>query len=262
MACVKSLVSEVIMPLLLEDRELSLSLVIPFYNEEKNVKRVVSGLVNDFEKGSIDYELILVNNGSVDKSPQMLENLAKEKPDKIRVVHVPVNQGYGWGIINGLKNTSGEYVGFMCGDGQIKPQDVIKVFNSIRKGNYDLVKVKRVDRKDGIIRKVLSPVYNFLFLVVFNVGTMDVNGSPKIFKRELLATISPSSKDWFIDAEIMIKAKYLNLKVGEVPVEFLRREKGRSHVELTTILEFARNMFNYRLGRGGIKEWKQKALKS
>ena len=75
------------------------SLVIPFYNEEENIERVVSGLVNSFEKGSIDYELILVNNGSVDKSPQILEDLAKEKPDRIKVVHVLVNQGYGWELL-------------------------------------------------------------------------------------------------------------------------------------------------------------------
>lgn len=240
---------------------MSLSLVIPFYNEEKNIERVVSELITRFEKTSIDYELILVNNGSIDKSPQILEDLAKKKPDRIKVVHVPVNQGYGWGIINGLKLPSHEFIGYMCGDGQIKPEDVIRVFDGTKDGNYDLVKVKRTIRKDGIIRQVLSRAYNFLFLVLFNVKTLDVNGSPKIVKRELLARISPAAKDWFIDAEIMIKAKYLKLKVRELPVEFLHREKGRSHVEFTTIFEFARNMFNYKLGRG-IREWKQKALKS
>ena len=109
--------------------------------------------------------------------------------------------------------------------------------------------------------RVLSSTYNFLFLVAFNVKTMDVNGSPKILRRECLTKIGPVSKDWFIDAEIMIKAKHLKLKVGEVAVEFLHREQGRSHVEFTTILEFAKNMFNYKLGRG-ITEWRQRAQKS
>jgi len=238
---------------------MALSLVIPFHNEEKNIKEVVSSLINNFGKGSIDYELILVNNGSDDNSPQILEDLAKEKSDKITVVHVLVNQGYGWGVISGLKLASSEFIGYMGGDGQIKPEDVTRVLNSIKNENCDLVKVKRVVREDGIIRKVLSTVYNFLFWVAFNARTLDVNGSPKIFRRELLAIISPASKDWFLDSEIMIKAKYLNLKIREVPIEFLRREKGRSEVGLTTIFEFARNMFNYKLGKG-LKEWKQKTL--
>jgi glycosyltransferase involved in cell wall biosynthesis len=238
-----------------------LSLVIPFYNEEENIDGVVNGLAEKFEKASIDYELILVNNGSIDNSPQMLEGLAKERPSRVKVVHVQVNQGYGWGIINGLREVSGEFVGFMCGDGQIDPESVLSVYNLIIEGSYDLVKVKRTARYDGVIRKAVSIVYNFGFLILFNVKTMDVNGSPKIWKRELLNVINPVSRDWFIDAEIMMKAKYLNLNMEEVPVEFLRREKGRSHVAFMAILEFVSNMFYYKFGKG-MREWKQKVPKS
>ncbi len=240
---------------------MTLSLVVPFFNEEKSIRRVVTGLVNSFEKSSIDYELILVNNGSVDESPQILENLAKKKPNKVKVVHVSVNQGYGWGIINGLEKAAGEYVGFMCGDSQIRPEDVTRVYQEIEQGNCDLAKVKRVTRKDSLPRKVASLVYNRLFQVMFRVASLDINGTPKMFHRDWLERFQLTAKDWFIDAEIMIKAKYLNLKIGEIPVGFLRREEGKSHVEFTTILEFAKNMFNYRLGKG-IKEWKQKVLRS
>ncbi len=240
---------------------MSLSLVVPFYNEEKNVRGVVSGLASSFDDASTDYELILVNNGSADKSPQILEDLARERPNRIKVVHVPVNHGYGWGIISGLRLASGKFVGYMCGDGQVKPADVAKVFDSIKNGDCDLAKVKRITRRDGLVRKILSTGYNLLFLLAFNVKTLDVNGSPKVLRRELLETISPTSKDWFIDAEIMIKAKCLNLRIAEIPVEFLRREEGRSHVAFSTILEFVQNMLNYKLGRG-MREWKQKVPKS
>ena len=260
MVGVKSLASGVVTPIIGGGQKLSLSLVIPFYNEEKNVRSVVNGLIAELGKADVDYQLVLVNNGSVDDTPQILEDLARDKPDRITVAHVPVNQGYGWGIINGLKLASGEFVGHMCGDGQIKPQDVLKVFDSIKKGNYGLAKVKRVSRRDGIIRRMLSVSYNLLFQFAFSVKTLDVNGSPKILKREYMDRISPVSKDWFIDAEIMIKAKYLNLTVAEVPVDFLCRERGRSHVDVTTIWEFTKNIFSYKLGRR-IKTWKQKTLK-
>ncbi len=236
-------------------------MVIPFYNEERNARGVVDGLVSSFDEASIDYELILVDNGSTDGSPQILEDLAEEQPDRIKVVHVPVNQGYGWGIISGLKMARGEFAGYMCGDGQIRPQDVARVFDRIRNEGYDLVKAKRVARHDGIIRKVLSAGYNLLFLFTFNVKTLDVNGSPKVVRRTLLERIAPESKDWFVDAEIMIKAKCLKLRMAEVPVEFLRREAGRSHVALAAIWEFTRNMSSYRFGRG-MKEWKQRTLRS
>ncbi|MDO8568835.1 MAG: glycosyltransferase family 2 protein [Dehalococcoidales bacterium] len=237
------------------------SLVIPFYNEEKNAKRVVEGLTGSFEKAAIDYELILVDNGSVDATPRILEELAGAKPAAIKVVHVPVNQGYGWGIINGMKAATGEYAGHMCGDGQVTPADVLKLFEFIKKEKCDLCKVRRVARHDGFVRKVLSVGYNTLFLLIFNVKTMDVNGTPKIVRRTYLEKMAPQSRDWFIDAEIMIKARHLDLKVSEVPVEFLRREAGRSHVAFSTIWEFARNMSSYKLGRG-MRQWKQSMLKS
>ena len=239
---------------------MNLSLVIPFYNEQENIKVVVDGLVNSFEQASIEYELVLVNNGSVDASPQILEDLAKEKQKTIKIVHVQINQGYGWGIINGLKNATGEFVGFMSGDGQINTESVLRVLECIRNENYDLVKVNRVVRHDGMTRRVLSLLYNFLFWVLFNVKTKDVNGSPKVLRRELLNVIDPISKDWFIDAEIMIKAKYLNLNVEELPTEFLRRKKGRSHVKFTTIFEFVRNMLDYRFSRR-MREWRQEVPK-
>lgn len=237
------------------------SLVIPLYNEEEGARRVVEGLVSAFDEALIDYELVLVDNGSRDRTRQILEDLVKEKGSRIKIVHVPVNQGYGWGIINGLNAATGTFVGYMCGDGQIQPADVIKVFDRVRAGNCDLAKVRRVARHDGLVRKILSRGYNSLFWLWFNVRSLDINGTPKILKRYLLKRFSPVSKDWFIDAELMIKAKRLNLKVEEVPAQFLRREAGRSNVKFGTIWEFWKNMVGYRFGRR-VQEWQEKTSKS
>lgn len=240
---------------------LDFSLVIPLYNEEEGARGVVDNLISALDEALLDYELVLVDNGSRDMTPQILESLAREKGDKIKIVHVPVNQGYGWGIINGLNAATGTFVGYMCGDGQIQPKDVIKVFDRIRAGNCDLAKVKRVARHDGLLRKILSRGYNSLFLLWFNVKSLDVNGTPKILKRDLLERFNPVSKDWFIDAEMMIKAKHLNLNVEEVPAQFVRREAGRSNVRFGTIWEFWKNMVGYRFGRR-MQEWQKKISKS
>jgi dolichol-phosphate mannosyltransferase len=239
---------------------MNLSIVIPFYNEEANVHKVVGGLVELFEKSAIDYELILVNNGSKDKTPQILEELAGEKPQRIKTVQVPINQGYGWGVINGLKVTAGDYTCIMSGDGQTRPEDALKIYECLLSEKCDLVKAKRAVRRDRAIRKILSFSFNSLFALAFNVRTMDINGSPKIFKKEYLPIFNLVSKDWFLDAEIMIKAKYLNLYSKEVSVEFLHREKGKSNVRWSTIFEFLGNMYEYRMGKG-IREWKRAALK-
>jgi glycosyltransferase involved in cell wall biosynthesis len=240
---------------------MKLSLVIPFYNEETNLKKVIGGLSAVFKTSGIDYELILVNNGSKDKTAQLLAELAAENAGRFKVITVPENLGYGWGVINGLNAASGDYIGHMGGDGQIKPEDVLTFYERIRDSRCDMVKAARVTRRDPLIRKVLSFFFNALFYLAFKTNTKDINGSPKIYKKEYLPIFRPVSKDWFLDAEEMIKAGYLKLKISEVPVEFLEREGGKSNVHWDTVLEFLKNMYDYRFGKG-MKEWKRQVLKS
>lgn len=221
-------------------------MVIPCYNEEKNIGKEATELVNELTSSNIDFELILVDNGSYDDTARILNDLAKRCP-QIKVVTVKKNEGYGWGIINGLKNCNGSYVGFLCADGQISPKDVIKVFKKLKSEDLDLCKVRRIKRYDGLYRLFLSKSYNFLFKFFFPVPTNDVNGTPKIMKYNCYNKLNISSKDWFIDTEIMIKAKIFGFKIGEVPVEFKKREKGKSNIKFTIVFEFIRNLIRYKL---------------
>lgn len=221
-----------------------LSLVIPMFNEEANAEKVTQEIIEELEKGAINYELILVNNGSSDGTGIILTKLAQENAT-IKTITVPENQGYGWGILNGLHWATGEYLGYMGGDGQIDPQDVAKIFKHMLKEPYPLYKAHRYRREDGPLRNFVSNIFNKLFVYTFKVNVGDINGSPKIMSRQCYECLNLSSKDWFLDAEVIIKANYLSMKVGEVPVVFRRRHGGRSSVRLCTVWEFLRNMITY-----------------
>ncbi len=223
-----------------------LSLAIPLYNEEENVASVVAELVRALEEQHIDYELVLVDNGSEDATGEIIERLAQENP-RLVPVHIPVNQGYGWGIITGLRHCRGRYLGYAWGDNQVRAEDVVRIFLRLREGDVDLVKSRRVERHDGLQRLIITKVYNTVFPLFFPVHSADVNGCPKIFTREAYEAIQPQSKDWFLDAEIMIKAHRLGLRVEEVPVIFYPRASGKSKVRWKTVLEFALNMFRYKI---------------
>ncbi len=227
-----------------------LSLAIPLYNEADNVESVVSSLVAALEEAGIDYELVLVNNGSEDATGEIIDRLAQENP-RLVPVHIPVNQGYGWGIITGLRHCRGRYLGYAWGDNQVRAEDVVRIFLRLRQGDVDMVKSLRIERHDGLQRLIITRIYNKVFPFFFPVHSADVNGCPKIFTREAYESIQPSSKDWFLDPEIMIKAHRLGLRIEEIPVVFYPRASGKSKVRWKTVLEFAINMIRYRL-RGGL----------
>lgn len=224
-----------------------LSIVMPFYNEEENVEKVCYELIQELNKSKINYEIIAVNNGSYDRTPELLSKLANEFL-QIKIVTVNVNQGYGFGVIQGLKYASGEYIGYMAGDGQIEPSDVVNVFNKIKQENLDLGQGKRIERHDGLIRKVISKGFNTIFQILFLSPISDIGSNPKIFRKSLYEKSCPiTSKDWFIDSEILLKAVYLKSKIGEVPLVFKKREKGSSHVRPIAIIQMLKNMIIWKI---------------
>ena len=112
-----------------------------------------------------------------------------------------------------------------------------------------LCKAARLVRHDGPLRAALTRIGNRLFRWCFpQLATRDINGTPKLFTRALYARLRLDSKDWFIDAELMIKAALAGAAAGEVVVESPPREGGRSHVRWATVAEFLWNLVRYRWG--------------
>ena len=228
---------------------LDLSLVVPCYNEEDVLRQTATRLVERLRSGKVRFELVLVDNGSRDQTGRIIDELIAEgMPIVKRVVHV--NQGYGHGVLTGLTACRGKWVGFACADGQVDAEDVYKVYDiAAHLKHPSLVKVRRRFRMDGLKRKVVSVVYNGMTAVLFGgLGSIDINGNPKFIPREYLERMNLVSKDWFLDAEVMIKAKRLGLPVLEMNVMAQMRQGGRSNVHASTCREFLANLIRYRFG--------------
>jgi len=209
----------------------SFSLVIPFYNEEASAQETVSDLVVELGGAARACELILVDNGSRDGTGDILRRFADKYP-WIRVATVEVNEGYGWGILCGLRAATASYVGFMAGDGQIDPTAVAQIYQRLIEEKLDLCKAVRVVRHDGFKRKLMSRVYNWAFSLLFQTQSRDINATPKLMRRQCYEQLAPTSKDWFIDAELMIKAHKKGYQMGEVKIE--THGRSRSSVQHTT----------------------------
>jgi glycosyltransferase involved in cell wall biosynthesis len=222
-----------------------LSIAMPTYNEEEIIQQVVADLQACFNRNELDYELVIVNNGSKDNTLNILEELNKKDP-KVRYINIEHNQGYGWGIINGLKNCHGEIIGYIDGDNQIEPEDIVTLYRIIQEKNEQFIKGIRKSRKDGILRIIESIFYNSLFKLIFFTNISDINAKPKIFTKTFYQKLNLESKDWFVDAEIVIKSIKMGIKPLEHQVKFNERKKGKSNVKLNTTLEFIKNLIIWR----------------
>lgn len=235
-----------------------LSIAISCYNEEECLPLTIPALASALAEAGIDYELVLVDNGSVDRTGKIIEELAASGLPIVKGV-VPENQGLGLGFRTGFSLSRGSFVATQCADGQVAPADLIRVYDALRRQpGPAIAKVRRRFRQDSWLRKVVSVSYNGLMHLLFpGIKALDVNGNPKLVSRETLRLLDLTSDDWFLDAEILLKARHLGLPVIEIDVPGFAREAGGSSVVPATVIEFLANIAAYRMG-GPWREWKRR----
>lgn len=233
-----------------------LSIVIPCYNEEECLRETIPPLAAAFHEAGVDMEIILVDNGSTDRTGEVIDALIEEGlPIKKGVVETNIGQGLGF--LTGFELVTGRYTANFCADGQVEAIDVLRVYQAAAgAGRPTLAKARRRFRNDSWIRKVISITYNGMMQVLFlGLPSIDVNGNPKVLPTDILRQMELRSTDWFIEAEIMLKAHHLQLPTIEFDVFGLAREGGQSHVRFDAVIEFLRNVVVYRFG-GPWRDWK------
>lgn len=197
---------------------------MPAYNEEANIKKSVTVLYREVEKILNDFELIVVDDGSKDKTPQVVRDMAKTMP-KLRIVRHRKNLGYGSAIKSGLRASKKNWIFFADSDGQFDYRQ-IKLFLSRAEG-FDIVIGYREKRADPLIRLINSQIFNLSVKILYRFWVRDVNCAFKLLSADAYAKIAPlSSTGALISAEMLIKAKRAKMKILELPVKHLPRKKG------------------------------------
>jgi glycosyltransferase involved in cell wall biosynthesis len=233
-----------------------LSFIMPCYNEEGVVGYTIPRLVKAFRAAGHRLELIAVDNGSRDRTGELLRELAVAYPE-VLVHRVEKNEGYGNGVLSGIPLCSAPWVGIIPADGQVDAEDVVRLFDAARITDGRVVaKVRRRFRMDGWQRKIIWVGYNMMVRLLWpSLGTVDVNGTPKLVPRHALLRMRLESKQWFLDPELMLKAHYMGLRELELNVFARMRGNGLSHVRPAACWEFFRKLMAYRFG--GLREWRR-----
>jgi glycosyltransferase involved in cell wall biosynthesis len=225
------------------------SLVIPCYNEESVVSGTLKRLLDEFSRSGYRLEVVAVDNGSSDKTGEIIRNWALKTSS---VIHhrVDVNEGYGKGVLCGLPLATAPWVGWIPADGQVDAVDVVRLYEvAVSSNGWVIAKVRRRFRLDGLVRKIVSTCYNLSFRVLWpTIKSIDINGTPKIVPRKAVPMMGLKSKGWFLDPEVMIKGHALGMSVIEFNVFGRLRGAGVSHIKPGNCWEFFSDLLVYRFG--------------
>ena len=219
-----------------------LSVVVPAYNEEESLPILVERLIHTFKENSIAGEIIIVNDGSTDKTGKIADETS-QKYDQVRVIHHKSRRGKTAALLTGFRNASGDILAMIDADLQYTPEDLPKFLEQLEKG-YDVVNGWRRHRKDSIFKKIPSSLYNLFSRISLGLALHDYNSGFKVLRREVFEGINPRRGQHRF---ILVLAHHMGYRVGEIEIQHSPRKYGKTKFGSSRIISGLLDLFSLRL---------------
>lgn len=225
----------------------SLSLFLPCYNEEKNLQNTfdrVKPIINDIAE---KWEIIIINDGSKDKTAIIAESIKKKNPNCVTVVTHNPNRGYGAAFKSGFYTAKYDWITFIDADGQFDFNDIKELHTSQKKHQADLVIGYYLGRKVPFYRILGSKLWQAAVLVLFGLQVRDIDCGFKLVRKKVIDTIPKleSERGPFISSEFLIKAKHSGFKIVEEGVHHYPRTYGEATgSKLNVVVAGFKDLFN------------------
>jgi glycosyltransferase involved in cell wall biosynthesis len=219
----------------------SISVVLPAWNEAENIERTLTQCFHYLEQlqqtWGIDYEVIVVNDGSTDATPAIATEIAKTAPC-LHILHHPRNLGYGAALRTGFDHASKEFIFLMDSDGQFDIQDMDRLLEQVS-SEQQIIIGYRYKRADPAIRSINARLYHWFIFWVLGLKFKDMDCAFKLFRRAYYRAVRPiKANGALFSAEFLFKLTQAGFPIVEVPVRhFPRRFGQQSGAKLSVILK-------------------------
>jgi glycosyltransferase involved in cell wall biosynthesis len=204
-----------------------LSVFLPAYNEEGNIKKTVLSTRKVLDETFDEWELIIVNDGSIDATKEIAESLSSSD-NRIKVINHQVNRGYGASLQTGFYSSIYPWISFIDSDGQFDFSEISKFVEKQEETNADLVIGYYKKRKVSLSKIITSKIWEAFVILFFGLKVRDIDCGFKLISRKVIDTIPhlESERGAFITSELLIKAKKKGFKFAEVPITHYPRLSG------------------------------------
>ncbi len=203
-----------------------LSIFFPAYNDSGTIASMVLNALLTARRLTPDHEVIVINDGSRDLTPHILDELARIYPE-VKVVHHPKNRGYGGALRSGFATASKEFVFYTDGDAQYDPSELALLWERMD-DRVDLVNGYKISRSDPIHRIVIGRLYHHTVRTLFGLRVRDVDCDFRLMRRSIFEKIQLEKNSGVICLELMKKIHDAGFAIAEVPVHHYHRAYGRS----------------------------------
>lgn len=208
-----------------------LSIVAPAYNEELIIAEIIEEWEDFIKQEKIKAEIVICNDGSTDKTGEILEKL-KEKYSNLVVCENRPNRGYGYALYNAIKHAKGELIMTLDSDGQFDIKGFKKLHKKLLEGDYDFVTGYRFRKRDTFARVIADRGFNLIMRLVFGLKFKDTNCAQKLYRAKIIKGIAIEARGYPSPTEVMVKAAEFGAKIGEVGVVHYSRKKGVTKLNL------------------------------
>lgn len=202
-----------------------LSLVLPANNEADNIEAVVGRGLSVLPKVVSAFEIIVVDDGSTDCTPEIADRLA-HMHEQVKVVHHPTNRGYGGALTSGFAAATGDLTMFMDADRQFDIADITALIPYVQ--HYDIVAGYRIRRRDALYRRVYGKLFGLAVWILFGIHMRDVDCAFKIYRADLLKNLVLTAPGALINTEMLARSTRQGATVAQVGVRHFPRLAGQS----------------------------------
>jgi glycosyltransferase involved in cell wall biosynthesis len=206
---------------------LSISAFFPAYNDAGTIASMVVTVLLTLRELCDDYEVIVVNDGSQDHTPQLLDELARIYPGEVRIVHHAQNRGYGGALRSGFSNATKEWIFYTDGDAQYDARE-LKRLAAFVSPTVDLINGWKIERHDPLHRIVIGRIYQYLVKFAFGLKLKDVDCDFRLMRRAVFDKVHLTADSGVICVELMKKTQDAGFRLVETPVHHYHRAYGHS----------------------------------
>jgi glycosyltransferase involved in cell wall biosynthesis len=210
-----------------ESPRTGLSVFFPAYNDSGTIASLVIRAVQVAGTLTADFEVIVVDDGSRDATPLILDELAAQYPGRVRIVHHETNRGYGGALRTGFATATKDLIFYTDGDAQYDPAEMTVLWQRLT-ADVDWVNGYKISRSDPAHRVVIGRVYHHLVRLLFGLRVRDVDCDFRLMRRRIFDVVRLEKNSGVICLEMMKKFQDAGFRVAEVPVHHYHRTHGKS----------------------------------